>query len=130
MSMQQEPSENDIFAMSDPFSGAAAEAFSGVDAFSPGGPIPVFASAPNAPIEMPDAVHASCLEIQGSIPFLLDGELTAMQQQAVQNHVDLCPPCQRAQMFQSQLRTVVAEKAIDPMPEDVRARITRALGFE
>lgn len=130
MSMQQEPSENDIFAMSDPFSGAAAEAFSGVDAFSPGGPIPVFASAPNAPIEMPDAVHASCLEIQGSLSFFLDGELTAMQQQAVQNHVDLCPPCQRAQMFQSQLRTVVAEKAIDPMPEDVRARITRALGFE
>lgn len=129
MSMQQEPSENDIFAMSDPFSGAAAQAFSGVDAFSPGGPVPVFATAPNAPIEMP-ALQASCLEMQNSIPFFLDGELTAAQQQAVQNHVDLCPPCQRAQLFQTQLRTVVAEKAIDPMPEDVRARITRALGFD
>ncbi len=49
MSMQNEPSENDIFAMSDPFSGAAAQAFSGVDAFSPGGPMPVFAAAASAP---------------------------------------------------------------------------------
>jgi len=29
-----------------------------------------------------------------------------------------------------QLRTTVRTKALDPMPEDVRERITRALGFE
>jgi len=29
-----------------------------------------------------------------------------------------------------QLRTTVASKALDPMPEDVRKRITQALGFE
>lgn len=91
--------------------------------------MPVFQAATPSPIELGSPTH-NCLEIQNSLSFFLDGELTSVQQQAVSNHVELCPPCQRAQMFQTQLRTVVAEKAIDPMPADVRARITQALGFD
>lgn len=125
------PSQSDVFAAASPFvepSGPAhaamSEPFLGIDAFNPSGPIPVVAPIPEMPIQ------ASCLDVHRSLSIFLDGELALPQHNAVSSHLTSCPQCQTAQAFQMQYRSTVAAKALDPMPEDVRARITRALGFE
>ena len=71
----------------------------------------------------------NCREVGLRLQSYLDGELDAMQSAAMQNHLGTCPACQTAQAFQMQFRSTLAAKALDPMPEDVRARITQALGF-
>lgn len=125
------PSQSDVFAASQPFTepagpahAAASHPFLGVDAFNPSGPIPLMAPLPETPLQ------ASCLEVHRSLSIYLDGELALPQQSAVQSHLAMCPPCQTAQAFQMQVRSTVAMKALEPMPDDVRARITKALGFE
>jgi anti-sigma factor (TIGR02949 family) len=126
------PSESDVFAASQPFVkstepspfGLTAIPFAGVDAFNAAGPIPAMEQSPGTSIE------ASCLDVHRSLSVYLDGELAMTQQNAVRAHLSVCGPCQTAQAFQMQVRTTVASKAFDPMPEDVRARITHALGFE
>lgn len=124
------PSQSDVFAAAQPFGeptgpahAAMTEPFLGVDAFNPAGPVPLV-SMPNT------ALEASCLDVHRSLSFYLDGELAVPQQTAVASHLAVCGSCQTAQAFQMQLRSTVAAKALDPMPEDVRARITKALGFE
>ena len=129
-----QPSQADVFAASEPFVteanpqpgafAAAALPFVGVDAFNVAGPIPAMSPLPNSRID------ASCLDVHRALSIFLDGELAVPQAQAVRTHLAVCGPCQGAQAFQMQLRTTVATKALEPMPEDVRARITRALGFE
>ncbi len=121
----QPVNQADVFAASEPFS-AADQPFLGIDGFNPGGPLPL--SAPLGQAQQP--VEASCLDVHRSLSVFLDGELAIPQAQAVQRHLGTCGACQSAQAFQMQLRTTVASKALDPMPEDVRERITRALGFE
>ncbi|MFT7475520.1 MAG: hypothetical protein ACI81L_002459 [Verrucomicrobiales bacterium] len=130
----QQPSQADVFAASEPFVTeanpqpggfvSASLPFVGVDAFNAAGPIPAMSPLPNSRID------ASCLDIYRALSVFLDGELAIPQAQAVRSHLTVCGPCQGAQAFQMQLRTTVAAKALDPMPEDVRARITKALGFE
>ena len=140
----KEPSESEVFAASEPFVsdvfGSSDDpfgsepfaggsdgigSFAGVDAFAPDGPVPMFGAAPTTSIH-----HATCIEVHRSLTFYLDGELAHGQELTVREHLRLCPPCQSAQAFQMQLRTVVARKAIDPIPDDARARILRALGFD
>lgn len=124
------PSQSDVFAAAQPFGepsgpahAAANEPFLGVDAFNPAGPVPL--------VSLPDtSLQASCIDVHRSLSFYLDGELAVPQQTAVAAHLAVCGPCQTAQAFQMQVRSTVATKALDPMPEDVRARITKALGFE
>lgn len=124
------PSQSEVFAAAQPFGAptgpahaAANEPFLGVDAFNPAGPVPL--------VSMPDtALQASCLDVHRSLSVYLDGELAVPQQAAVAAHLSVCGPCQTAQAFQMQVRSTVAAKALDPMPDDVRARITKALGFE
>jgi len=125
------PSQSDVFAAAQPFTGpsgpayaASSQPFLGVDAFNPSGPVPLMAPLPEA------SLRASCLEVYRSLSVYLDGELALPQQNAVQSHLAVCGACQTAQAFQMQVRSTVALKALEPMPEDVRARITKALGFE
>ena len=117
------PSQGDVFAASPPFV-HAGDGFRGADGFNPAGPQPVF-----APVG-PPGLEASCLDVHRSLSVYLDGELAPLQDAAVQAHLGGCGSCQAAQAFQMQLRSTVAAKAFDPMPEDVRDRITRALGFD
>lgn len=128
MTSPEQPSENDIFAASAGFGSAETSLFRGIDAFTGPGLQPRYADEPTAPIELP--AQLSCADFQRSIPVLLDGELVPAQRQIVEAHLNSCLACQSARTFQTHLRTVVAEKALDPMPDDVRARITRALGFD
>ena len=112
-----------MFAAADPFVGSAPP-FLGIDGFNPAGPMPLASPMQQTTIE------ASCLDVHRSLSVFLDGELAIPQAQAVSTHLTACGPCQSAQAFQMQLRTTVAAHALQPMPEDVRARITKALGFE
>jgi|GEM_PF-1231080 len=125
------PSESDVFAAAQPFiesSGpvhvAASQRFLGVDAFNPSGPVPLQSPLPEV------SLQASCLDVHRSLSVYLDGELAIPQQNAVQSHLAVCGSCQTAQAFQMQVRSTVALRAFDPMPQDVRSRITKALGFE
>lgn len=122
---QADVNQSAVFAASDPFS-AADQPFLGIDGFNPAGPLPL--SSPLGP--QAQSVEASCLDVHRSLAVFLDGELAISQANAVQRHLGTCGACQSAQAFQMQLRTTVASKALDPMPDDVRERITRALGFE
>lgn len=124
------PSQSEVFAASQPFGqptgpahAAASDPFLGVDAFNPAGPVPL--------VSMPDTpLSASCHDVHRSLSVYLDGELAIPQQTAVAAHLAVCGPCQTAQAFQMQVRSTVAAKALEPMPDEVRARITKALGFE
>jgi len=117
------PSQNDVFAASPPFA-KEGDGFVGIDAFNPSGPLPAF-----APVGQPN-LEATCIEVHRSLSVYLDGELAPAQDAAVRAHLGSCGSCQSAQAFQMQLRSTLATKAFDPMPDDVRERITRALGFE
>ena len=127
-----DPTEAEIFASSDPFGvdqhspfGDGSQAF-GERAQAFGDPV-----GPAA-LPSPHSAHlrVTCFEVQHRLQVYLDGELPVPQHRALTAHLGACPPCQRAHTFQIQLRSVVATKAFDPMPEDVRARITRALGLD
>ena len=125
MSNPPDPTEAEIFANADPF-GSGPSPFDG-PSMATGADSPAATPTPGfAPLE----IRASCLEVHRSLEIFMDGELSAPQHRAVTAHLTVCPPCQRVHAFQVQLRNVVATKAIDPMPDDVRARITRALGFD
>lgn len=117
------PSQSDVFAASAPFANAG-DGFVGIDGFRPEGPQPVF-----APLGQPVS-EASCIDVHRSLTVYLDGELAPSQQAAVEFHMGTCGSCQAARAFQMQLRSTVAAKVFDPMPDDVRDRITRALGFD
>lgn len=118
-----QPSQDDVFAASPPFA-SAGDGFAVVDAFNPAGPQVISSPLDHSP------VAATCLEVHRSLGVYLDGELAPVQSAAVQQHLGSCGSCQTAQAFQMQYRSTLATKAFDPMPDDVRARITKALGFE
>lgn len=115
--------ESDVFAASEPFA-ASNQPFLGIDGFNAAGPLPLA-----SPLPQPHA-EATCIDVHRSMSVFLDGELAIPQANAVQRHLATCGPCMSAQAFQMQLRTTMANLPLDPMPEDARERITRALGFE
>lgn len=121
---ESSPTENDIFLASEGF-GSDSEFFSGIDGFSPGGPVPRFGRVEATPT----VPAANCLDVQRNMELYIDGELVPPQQQLMDGHLKACFPCQSAHLFQTQLRTVVAEKALDHIPDEVRARIARSLGL-
>jgi len=69
-----------------------------------------------------DALH----ELYGFI----DGELTTEKRAAIQHHLDDCPPCYEAFDFEAELRTVIARKCVDSVPDSLRQRIADAITHE
>ena len=69
-----------------------------------------------------DALH----ELYGFI----DGELTVEKRQAIQQHLDDCPPCYEAFDFEAELRTVIKHKCVDSVPDSLRQRIADAIQQE
>lgn len=118
-----QPSQDDVFAASPPFA-SAGDGFVAIDAFNPAGPQVISAPLGNPPAQ------ATCIEVHRSLGVYLDGELAPSQSDAVRQHLGMCAACQTAQAFQLQFRSTLAAKALDPVPDDVRARISQALGFE
>ena len=69
-----------------------------------------------------DALH----ELYGFI----DGELTVEKRQAIQQHLDDCPPCYEAFDFEAELRIVIARKCTERVPDSLKQRIADALDNE
>jgi mycothiol system anti-sigma-R factor len=68
-----------------------------------------------------------CVEALHELYVYLDGELTFERRQAIQRHLDDCPPCYQAFDFESELRLVISQKCRDEVPESLRHRIFKAL---
>ncbi|MFA9563812.1 MAG: mycothiol system anti-sigma-R factor [Acidimicrobiales bacterium] len=71
-----------------------------------------------------------CEQALRDIHGFLDGSITDDTREAIRTHLDECPPCGDAYGFEEDLRRVVAAKAIDPCPGELRSRIARVLGIE
>lgn len=123
---QNPPTQDQVFAASPPFA-SAGDGFVQLPA----------QAAPNAPVTpipgalfgVADPGELSCIQVHTNLGLYLDGELSQAANAAMQNHLATCGACQTAQAFQMQLRSTLATKAFDPMPDAVRDRITKALGF-
>ncbi len=73
---------------------------------------------------------SECDKALREIHGFLDREITNETRQAIASHLDECPPCGNAYGFEDELRRIVAAKATDPCPLELRARIAAALGIE
>lgn len=71
--------------------------------------------------------EVDCNETLYRLYTFLDGELTEDRRQEIQRHLDDCPPCFEAFDFEAELRTVVAHRCKDRVPESLRERVHRAL---
>jgi len=60
---QQQPSQDAVFAASDPFAAASQPLFQGVDAFNPAGPQPIFSPLPQQATQL----EATCLDVHRSL---------------------------------------------------------------
>jgi mycothiol system anti-sigma-R factor len=59
----------------------------------------------------------------------LDGELTVWRRRAIARHLDECPPCAQGFTFELEVRRVIVSKCTEPVPDDLRNRIARAIGL-
>jgi mycothiol system anti-sigma-R factor len=60
----------------------------------------------------------------------LDGELTVWKRRAITRHLDECPPCAEGFTFELEIRQVIVSKCHEEVPDELRARIAKALGYE
>ncbi len=73
---------------------------------------------------------ADCNETLKELYQYLDGELTEEDRAHIQHHLDDCSPCLAAFDFEAELRLVIRHRCVDQVPEDLRARIARAIEAE
>lgn len=71
-----------------------------------------------------------CEDALREIHGFLDGEITDETRRAIGTHLDACPPCGDAFGFEKELRRIVAAKATDECPGELRNRIAAALGLD
>ena len=60
----------------------------------------------------------------------LDGELTVWRRWSMRRHLGKCPPCSDGFVYEVEFRQIIATRCRDETPEDLRCRITGALGSE
>lgn len=83
---------------------------------------------PESPLEGPPG--DPCGDALHRIYHFLDGELTADVRARIAQHLDDCPPCGRGFEFETELRRVIASRCRETVPEELRARIARAIGHD
>ena len=71
--------------------------------------------------------QVDCSETISRLYEFLDGELTEERRRAIEDHLNFCPPCGNVVTFEAELRRVIADRAKDHVPEQLRARIAAAL---
>ncbi|MCB1029755.1 MAG: mycothiol system anti-sigma-R factor [Acidimicrobiales bacterium] len=71
-----------------------------------------------------------CNETLRELYLYLDEELTEEVRDHIARHLDECSPCLEAYDFEAELRIVVKSRCVDSVPEELRARISRALDRE
>ncbi len=68
-----------------------------------------------------------CGETIERLYHFLDGELTEDVRREIQEHLDACPPCVGAYGFETELRSVIADRCRDHVPPALLERIKVAL---
>ena len=71
--------------------------------------------------------QVDCIETVAWLYEFLDGELTEERRVAIENHLNFCPPCGSVVSFEAELRRVIADRARDHVPDQLRERIAVAL---
>lgn len=71
--------------------------------------------------------QVDCTETVAWLYEFLDGELTEERRVAIENHLNFCPPCGSVVSFEADLRRVIADRARDHVPDQLRERIAAAL---
>jgi mycothiol system anti-sigma-R factor len=57
----------------------------------------------------------------------IDGELTTERRILITSHLDDCPPCLDAFDFEADLRTVIAQRCQERVPDRLRQRVAEAI---
>jgi mycothiol system anti-sigma-R factor len=73
---------------------------------------------------------ADCNETVERLYWYLDGELTEERRRQIQVHLDHCGHCVQAYDFEAELRSVIANRCRDRVPDSLRTRIYAALQQE
>lgn len=74
--------------------------------------------------------ESSCTDAVHRLYEFLDGELTPALRMVIQQHLDDCLPCLEAFDFEAELRSMIAAKCQDSVPDGLRMRIVEALQVE
>ena len=74
--------------------------------------------------------EGNCDDALHELYHFLDGELTTTDAQAIQHHLDDCPPCYEAFDFEAELRIVIAQKCHETVPDQLKQRIADAIQHE
>ena len=73
---------------------------------------------------------ADCKDTLRELYQYLDGHLSDEDREHIRHHLDDCSPCLAAFDFEAELRLVIRHRCVDQVPEDLRARIARAIEAE
>jgi len=74
--------------------------------------------------------EGNCEDALHELYHFLDGALTEERRSAIQRHLDDCPPCFDAYDFEIELRSVIAKKCHEAVPESLKRRIAEAIDHE
>jgi mycothiol system anti-sigma-R factor len=73
--------------------------------------------------------RSDCQDSLHELYTFLDGELTDDKRFTIHSHLEDCSPCLEAFDFEAELRTVIARRCHDEVPESLRRRIADSLGL-
>lgn len=71
-----------------------------------------------------------CQDAIATLYTYLDGELTIERRHEIRRHLDECSPCFQVFGFEAELKTLIAEKCHDEVPDSLRKRVAQALAGE
>lgn len=74
-----------------------------------------------------DSLDADCQQAVAELYGFLDGFLTDEKRSGIQRHLDDCSPCLEAFEFEVELRTVVAQRCKEEVPESLKLKIAELL---
>ena len=81
----------------------------------------------STPVTITRTTTSPCEAALEELYLYLDGELTEQKRTDIQGHLDDCNPCFEAFDFEAELRTVIAHRCRDEVPESLRERIAQQL---
>jgi mycothiol system anti-sigma-R factor len=70
---------------------------------------------------------SACEQALAELYTFLDGELTAEKRHAIAEHLEGCNPCVEVFDFEAELRMVISKRCTEPVPEQLRLRISRTI---
>jgi mycothiol system anti-sigma-R factor len=74
-----------------------------------------------------DVGPSACEQALAELYTFLDGELTAEKREAIAHHLEGCNPCVEVFDFEAELRMVISKRCAEPVPEELRLRISHTI---